>query len=94
MLRKIATEVGNLEGVRLVRVEGHTDTDPIKKSGWRNNEELSKARAKMVRQYLVTAGLREDYMRVKGWGSARPVASNKSKSGKAKNRRVEIILTK
>lgn len=94
ILRKIATEVRQIDGVRGVRVEGHTDSDPIKKSGWRSNEELSEARAKMVRQYLISAGLREDYMKVKGWGASKPVASNKSKSGKAKNRRVEIILVK
>jgi type VI secretion system protein ImpK len=76
-----------------VRVEGHTDADPIRKSKWESNEALSAARAEAVGSYLVSAGLLTS-KRVEscGLGSARPVASNDTPAGKAENRRVEIYL--
>lgn len=92
ILKRVAAALKSTEGVRAVRIEGHTDTDPIRKSGWRNNEELSLARAKMVRKYLVTQGFAEDFLSVDGLGASKPVESNKTKAGKARNRRVEIIL--
>jgi len=92
ILKRVAAALKSTEGVRAVRIEGHTDTDPIRESGWRNNEELSLARAKMVRKYLVTQGFAEDFLSVDGLGASKPVESNKTKAGKARNRRVEIIL--
>ncbi len=75
-----------------VRIEGHTDSDPIRRSGWKNNEELSLARAGSVRKFLVAQGIEEDLLAVEGYGPTKPVASNSSNEGKAKNRRVEIVL--
>ena len=92
ILKRVAAALKSTEGVRAVRIEGHTDADPIRKSGWKNNEELSLARAKMVRKYLVTQGFAEDFLSVDGLGSKKPIESNKTKAGKARNRRVEIIL--
>ena len=92
ILKRVAAALKSTEGVRAVRIEGHTDTDPIRKSGWKSNEELSLARAKMVRKYLVTQGFAEEFLSVDGLGAKQPVESNKTKAGKARNRRVEIIL--
>ena len=75
-----------------IRVEGHTDTDKIKKSQWRDNGHLSEARAGAVRDHLASLGVSKGQMEIIGHGPRNPVASNKTRSGKAKNRRVEIIV--
>ncbi len=74
-------------------VEGHTDSDPIKKSAFKSNRELSLARAMAVLHFLVDdAGLHDGQCVVAGWGEYRPVSGNDSAASKAKNRRVEIIV--
>jgi chemotaxis protein MotB len=75
-----------------IDVVGHTDTDPIRRSGWKDNWELSAERALSVVRYLVERGVPEDNIRAVGCGAARPVASNATAKGKAKNRRVEIVV--
>jgi len=75
-----------------IDVVGHTDSDPIKKSPWKDNWELSAERALAVVRYLIKGGIPEDKIRASGCGAARPIASNASTSGKAKNRRVEIVV--
>ena len=75
-----------------IDVVGHTDTDPIKKSKWKDNLELSAQRALTVVRYLIGRGVDDKRIRAVGCGPARPVASNATSSGKAKNRRVEIVV--
>jgi len=75
-----------------IDVVGHTDTDPIKKSKWKDNLELSAHRALSVVRYLIGRGIDKKRIRAVGCGAARPVASNSTASGKAKNRRVEIVV--
>lgn len=76
-----------------VGVEGHTDDVPIKHSGWKSNWELSSARALSVLHYLVEAnGIIPDRLSATGYGEYKPVASNDTREGKQKNRRVEIVI--
>lgn len=75
-----------------IDVVGHTDSDPIKKSPWKDNWELSAQRSLAVARYLIKRGIAEDRIRASGCGAARPVASNATASGKVKNRRVEIVV--
>lgn len=75
-----------------IDVVGHTDTDPIKKSKWKDNLELSAQRALTVVRYLIGRGVDKRRIRAVGCGAARPVASNTSSSGRARNRRVEIVV--
>ena len=76
-----------------VGVEGHTDNEPIKRSGWKSNWELSSARAMSVLHYLVDEQqVGPDRLAATGYGEYRPVASNDSKDGRQKNRRVEIVI--
>ncbi len=75
-----------------VDIVGHTDTDPIQKSPWKDNWELSAQRALSVARYLIQRGIPERQVRASGCGPARPVASNSTSAGKARNRRVEIIV--
>ena len=75
------------EGLK-IGVYGHTDNvgnDAI-------NTPLSEQRADAVRGYLLKKGLKENRMEAKGFGSTKPVADNSTEAGRAKNRRVEIVL--
>ena len=58
-----------------VDIVGHTDTDPIKKSGWKDNWELSAERALSVLRYLENKGMRPDQIRAVAAGSSMPIAS-------------------
>jgi chemotaxis protein MotB len=96
-----STDLNHIESVlesrypsRQIDVVGHTDTDPIKatKDKWKDNLELSAQRALTVVRYLIKRGIPEKNIRAVGCGAARPVASNATPSGKAKNRRVEIVV--
>jgi len=74
-------------------VEGHTDSDQPKKSGWDSNLELSVNRALSVANYLIKdMKVGAESMRISGHGEWKPMADNKSKEGKAANRRVEILV--
>ena len=77
-----------------IDVVGHTDSDPIRKTKnqWKDNWELSAERALSVARYLIQKGIDDEDIRAVGCGASRPVASNSSSSGKAKNRRVEIVV--
>jgi len=75
-----------------IDVVGHTDADPIKKSPWKDNWELSAQRALAVARYLTDHGIPEKSTQASGCGAFRPIASNSSAAGKAKNRRVEIVV--
>lgn len=72
-------------------VFGHTDNDPIKKSGWKDNLELSSQRALSVTRYLSDRGISPSRLVACGAGEHRPRVANSSKSNKASNRRVEIF---
>jgi chemotaxis protein MotB len=92
-------ELNNIVSVLKTRYEGsdidvigHTDTDPIKKSKWKDNWQLSAERALAVVRYIESQGIEGQRLRAIGCGEKRPVASNANASGKAKNRRVEIVV--
>ncbi len=86
-LNQVADALKNVEGRSLV-VEGHTDSTGSEDY----NQQLSEKRARSVREYLVTRGVREDLIRAEGKGESSPVANNASTEGRANNRRVEIIV--
>jgi OmpA-OmpF porin, OOP family len=76
------------EGVT-VGIEGHTDSRGKDDA----NRELSQSRAEAVRDYLVSKGVAAGRLEVQGFGEEKPIASNKSKRGRAKNRRIEFRIT-
>lgn len=71
-----------------LEVGGHTDAV----GSDRLNERLSQARASAVLDYLVEAGVEADRISARGYGENRPVASNDTDEGRARNRRVEVRL--
>lgn len=75
------------------RVEGHTDNVPISTSSYKDNWQLSTARATNVVEMLINnAGFDPRKICAVGYGEYRPVASNSTDLGKQKNRRVDIIV--
>jgi chemotaxis protein MotB len=92
-LNKIADVLQTTVKDLKVGVEGHTDNVPIKRSGWKSNWELSSARAMSVLHYLIDKeGVDPARVSATGYGEFHPVASNDSKVGRQKNRRVEIVI--
>ncbi|MBI4226988.1 MAG: flagellar motor protein MotB, partial [Candidatus Omnitrophica bacterium] len=74
-------------------IEGHTDNEPIKASGWKSNWELSTARATSVLHYLVdNKGVSPERVSAIGYGEYRPVISNATAEGRQQNRRVEVVV--
>ena len=69
-----------------VEVAGHTDSTGPRAV----NERLSRARAEAVKAFLIENGVAADLMTVQGYASTQPVASNRTASGRAQNRRVEL----
>lgn len=76
-----------------VLVEGHTDSDPIRKSKWGTNENLSRARAEAVQTLLTNSGIPATQVSTQGLGASRPLAMGSTKRAKSRNRRVEIFLS-
>ncbi|HPD28437.1 MAG TPA: OmpA family protein [Phycisphaerae bacterium] len=73
-----------------IYIFGHTDNDPIEKSNWKDNYELSCQRSLTVLRYLKNAGVR-NYLAACGWGETRPAQTNDTEEGKQANRRVQIF---
>lgn len=79
-----------------VRVMGYTDSDPIVKTKnlWKDNLDLSANRAMEVTRHLWSKGISAEHVETVAMGSTHFVGPNTTKSGKAGNRRVEIIVVK
>jgi chemotaxis protein MotB len=76
-----------------IRVEGHTDSNPIQTAAFPSNWELSTARATNIVQYLISShAFSPDKLSAIGYGEYRPIADNKTNDGRQKNRRVDIVL--
>ena len=73
-----------------VEIGGHTDSDGSAKS----NQKLSQRRADSVKDWLVSKGIDANRITTLGYGEDKPVADNKTKEGKQKNRRIEFTRTK
>jgi chemotaxis protein MotB len=77
-----------------VRIEGHTDNLPVRSGRFASNWDLSTARATRVLLYLQEAGgISPSKLAAAGYGEHRPIADNGTPEGRAKNRRVEFVIT-
>lgn len=76
-----------------VRIEGHTDTVPIHTGRFRTNWELSAARAISMMETLATPfGIPYQRMAIVGYADTAPIASNETFDGRARNRRVDLVI--
>ena len=71
-----------------IEISGHTDSD----GSAEHNRDLSKRRAEAVKKYLVDNGIAASRIETVGYGPDKPIADNKTKRGKAENRRIEFRL--
>jgi len=85
-LDQIASVIRSDYPNKTVRIEGYTDTDPIRKSKWTDNLDLSLQRAAAVHRYLKQQGIDPEQMYAAGFGEHHPAES------KARSRRVEIVV--
>ena len=87
MRNVLATKEGSIS------IQGHTDDIPIKTSRFRSNWELSTSRAVSVAHAIFDGGiLNPNRVEVSGFADTKPLASNETAEGRAKNRRVEIVI--
>ena len=78
-----------------IRVEGHTDNVPIHSAMYATNWELSSARASTIARFLLEhSTLNPTHLAVAGYAEFRPVVSNATPEGRARNRRVDIVFLK
>jgi outer membrane protein OmpA-like peptidoglycan-associated protein len=88
ILTEIVTILSSHPEIKRIRVEGHTDNV----GGATYNRDLSRRRAHTVVVYLSTHGIAKERLTSEGYGFDRPVASNATAFGRAKNRRVEFVI--
>lgn len=93
MLDKVATVLKENAAQFNIGIEGHTDNQPIRLSGWKTNWELSTARSLSILHYLVgEKGIAPERVSAIGYGEYHPVAANDTAAGRKLNRRVEIVI--
>ncbi len=90
VLIKVADEIRRVPGT--VQIIGHTDSVPIRTSEFASNQVLSERRAQAVAALFKQRGVESARIRVEGRGDSQPVADNATPSGRAKNRRVDIVV--
>jgi len=77
-----------------IKVEGHTDNTPIHTREFPSNWELSTARAAKLVRFFIANGIPPERLSAEGFAQYRPIASNRTRAGRAANRRVEIVYTR
>ncbi|BCB96092.1 chemotaxis protein MotB [Dissulfurispira thermophila] len=91
-LDKISKVIKDVPG--RITIEGHTDNVPVSGGKYTSNWELSTARAASILHFFIQkGGLDPNRFSIAGYGEYRPVASNETEDGRAKNRRVELVIS-
>lgn len=88
VLQAVVDALAAVPTLKRIGIEGHTDGAGV----FAHNLDLSDRRAKSVQRWLVSRGVAPDRLEAKGYGPTRPIASNKTNAGRAKNRRVEFHI--
>jgi chemotaxis protein MotB len=92
LLGEIAKLLAAPDIVNPVRVEGNTDDRPIHSAQYPSNWELSSARADAVLEFLLQRGVVPTRLSAVGYGDVNPIAKNTTATGRAANRRVDIVI--
>jgi chemotaxis protein MotB len=77
----------------VLRVDGHTDNDPITSAQFKSNWELSAARSIAVVNYLISKGVQPVHLVAAGFGEFQPLDPADTEDAKSRNRRIELKLT-
>ena len=77
----------------VVKVEGFTDNTPIRNTTFDSNWELSTARATAVVRLMIAQGIQAGRLAAVGYGEYQPIATNKTSEGRAKNRRIVLMIS-
>ncbi|HWN70676.1 MAG TPA: OmpA family protein [Haliangium sp.] len=88
LLDEVAGIIKEHPDIKKVRVEGHTDNV----GGKSFNQRLSQQRAQSVREYLISQGVEPKRLLAQGYGMDKPIDTNDTEEGRAKNRRVEFNI--
>ena len=95
LLDKMLPTLSKLQNTKIV-VGGYTDNVPVgaelQAKGVSNNLDLSAERAVAIANYLTSHGVKADLVSAHAFGETDPVASNDTPEGRAKNRRIDIML--
>lgn len=91
VLTKVADEINQVTGS--VQVTGHSDNQPIKTREFPSNQTLSEKRAAAAAQVLQDKGVAGSRLKIEGRGDTVPLADNATVAGRARNRRVDIVVT-
>ncbi len=91
VLGKVADEIGQTAG--MVQVVGHTDNRPIRTREFPDNQVLSEKRAAAVAAVLLGKGVAASRIRASGRGDAVPLDDNATVQGRARNRRVDLVVS-
>src|SRR5690606_21617924 len=88
LLDEVAGIIKDNPGIKKVRVEGHTDNVGNRQTNLR----LSRQRAAAVRAYLISQGVEGKRLVAQGYGMSKPIDTNDTEEGRARNRRVEFNI--
>jgi flagellar motor protein MotB len=93
LITDVAAELARVYPDQMIGIDGYTDNDPVAGGQWRNNHELSIARALSVYDVLISRSrLQGNQLFVTGHGPNHPIVSNATAEGKQRNRRIEFVV--
>lgn len=90
VLEEVAWIIKDHAEIKMVEIQGHTDS----RGNPKFNLKLSQKRAQAVRDYLISLGVEATRLKAVGYGKEKPIASNRTREGRAANRRVEFKILK
>ena len=92
-LRAVAEIIKKRFPEKYINIEGHTDTDPVGRSGWKSNWELGAARSLSVLHLLIDeTGFEPSRLSATTFSEYRPIDDNSTGEGKLKNRRAVVVI--
>ncbi len=92
VLRSVAADLAQNYPQQLIGIEGHTDGGPMSSPQYPTDQHLAVAQAMAVYDALSRSGMQPRQLFVVGHGGAHPVVSNATDAGRARNRRIEVVI--
>jgi chemotaxis protein MotB len=92
LIDRVLKRIKSYAVMHQMHVEGHTDSQPLTTALYPSNWELSTARASTVVRHMIRLGFDPHYLVAVGYADSRPEGDNNTATGRAKNRRIDLIL--